>query len=244
MYLVSIILLLYYIGTKKKIVSFLPPPQLFQPPLLLVFEEISNPPAPPPPIILNPPSIRFSRVFVLLNSVLYGRFAWKTRISSLFVNVDQTFTTTWSLARRIFLRISQALVNLSPVFLLNLLLMERFQRKHILRLVWFCGYISSGNLLQKGQDDKEKFLNNLACRNINHAKCEIRRINKSTLNKIRKTIQIKTNIKQSRNLTVLTDWFKNISDAEIFTWTHFIYQNFYPSVSEELLKKSIVFTKI
>ena len=93
------------------------------------------------------------------------------------------------------------------------------------------------------KDHKENFANNPTCRLINPAKSEIGRIGKQILQRINTVVRNKTSLNQWKNSSSVIDWFNNIPDKHLHTFTVFYIESFYPSISEELLTKAIHFAK-
>ena len=93
------------------------------------------------------------------------------------------------------------------------------------------------------KDHKENFANNPTCRLINPAKSEIGRISKQILQRINTEVRNKTSLNQWKNSSSVIDWFKNIPDKHLHTFTIFDIESFYPSIPEDLLSKAIHFAK-
>ena len=93
------------------------------------------------------------------------------------------------------------------------------------------------------KDHKDNFENNTTCRLINPAKSEIGRISKQILEKINTTIRNKTTLNQWKNSLSVINWFKNIQNKHQHTFAIFDIENFYPSITKELLLNAISFAK-
>ena len=93
------------------------------------------------------------------------------------------------------------------------------------------------------KDHKPNFGNNPKCRLINPAKSEIGMISKKCLDKINKVIRSKANLHQWRNTSEVISWFKNIPNKYNCKFIKFDIIEFYSSITENLLKKSINFAK-
>ena len=93
------------------------------------------------------------------------------------------------------------------------------------------------------KDHKENFANNPTCRLINPAKSEIGRISKQVLQRINTDVQNKTSFNQWKNYSSVIEWFKNIADKNLYTFTVFEIESFYSSISQELLTNVIHFAK-
>ena len=50
----------------------------------------------------------------------------------------------------------------------------------------------------------------------------------------------KVKVKQWRNTSMITDWFKNIADKQKWKFIKFDTAEFYPSISEDLLNRLIM----
>ena len=98
------------------------------------------------------------------------------------------------------------------------------------------------------KDHKENFRNNTKCRLINPSKSEVGRVSKKYLNDIIADVSRKTEVNQWRNTATVINWFKNLSDKHKRKFIKFDIAEFYPSILENLLNKSIAcgksFTKI
>ena len=93
------------------------------------------------------------------------------------------------------------------------------------------------------KDHKENFLNNPKCRLINPAKNNLGLISKQILDRINNSIRSKTNANQWRNTQSVIDWFSNIKDKDKHSFLVFDIVDFYPSISEALLKSSLEYAK-
>ena len=98
------------------------------------------------------------------------------------------------------------------------------------------------------KDHKENFRNNTKCRLNNPSKSEVGRVSKKYLNDIIADVSRKTEVNQWRNTATVINWFKNLLDKHQRKFIKFDIAEFYPSISENLLNKSIAyvqsFTKI
>ena len=93
------------------------------------------------------------------------------------------------------------------------------------------------------KDHKENFPNTIKCRLINSAKSEIGIISKHYPESINKNIRLKSQVNQWRNTSSVISWFKNIPSKEHSKFIKFDIVDFYPSITEELLMKSINYAK-
>ena len=90
---------------------------------------------------------------------------------------------------------------------------------------------------------EQNFANNPTCRLINPAKSEIGRISKQVLQRINTDVRNKTSFNQWKNYSSVIEWFKNIADKNLYNFTVFEIESFYPSISQELLTNVIHFAK-
>ena len=83
----------------------------------------------------------------------------------------------------------------------------------------------------------------LPCRLISPAKSKTGIVNKAILDKINNAVRRGTGVNQWRNSSAVIEWFRNLKEKEKFTFITFDVVNFYPSISEKLLKMAIDFAK-
>ena len=93
------------------------------------------------------------------------------------------------------------------------------------------------------KDHKENFANNPKTRLINPAKNEIGRISKVILDKINNSLKESLALNQWKNTASVISWFKAIEDKPSHTFMVFDIKDFYPSISETLLKEALNFAK-
>ena len=93
------------------------------------------------------------------------------------------------------------------------------------------------------KDHKENFNNNPKCRLINPAKSEMGKVSKFHLDKINMKIRTSTSLNQWRNTSSVINWFKSLDNKHHCKFLKFDIMEFYPSISETLLKDSIQFAK-
>ena len=93
------------------------------------------------------------------------------------------------------------------------------------------------------KDHKTNFENNLPCRLINPAKSETGLVSKIILDRINNAVRAATAVNQWRSSTAVLEWFRNIQEKDRHTFTSFDIVEFYPSITESLLKKAITFVK-
>ena len=91
------------------------------------------------------------------------------------------------------------------------------------------------------KDHKEDFRNNPKYRLLNPTKSDLGRVSKTILQRINDELRNLTKVNQWRSSSSVIDWFKAIVDKQRYTFTIFDIQDFYPSINETLLKKSIEF---
>ena len=93
------------------------------------------------------------------------------------------------------------------------------------------------------KDHKDNFANNLPCRLINPAKSEIGLISKRILDRINGELKNKLNVQQWKNSLDVTTWFTAIAEKRRCVFTCFDICEFYPSISEGLLRKALLFAR-
>lgn len=91
------------------------------------------------------------------------------------------------------------------------------------------------------KDHKENFHNNTKCRLINPAKSEIGKVSSFKLKEINNALRSKLKIEQWQNTTDAIKWFNNIEKNNNNKFFQLDIVEFYPSISEELLDKTIEF---
>ena len=93
------------------------------------------------------------------------------------------------------------------------------------------------------KDHKENFQNNPTTRLINPAKNEIGRISKVVLDNINICLRNTLGINQWKSTNNVIDWFTNIQEKGKHTFTMFDIKDFYPSITETLLRNAMNFAK-
>ena len=93
------------------------------------------------------------------------------------------------------------------------------------------------------KDHKPNFPQNVKCRLINPAKTEVGIVSKHFLENIVKEVSKNIKANQWRNTQTVIEWFKGIKTNSKTRFIKFDIVDFYPSISEELLDKSIAFAK-
>ena len=93
------------------------------------------------------------------------------------------------------------------------------------------------------KDHKENFESGLPCRLINPAKSEMGRVSKRVLDSINSKLKGRLNVTLWNNSAAVIDWFRSIEMKETCTFMSFDIVEFYPSISEDLLHRAILFAK-
>ena len=91
------------------------------------------------------------------------------------------------------------------------------------------------------KDHKENFANRPTVRLINPAKNEIGRLSKCILDDINSRLRASLGVNQWKDKMEVIRWFKGIENKSQHKFVVFDIENFYPSITEELLKKAINF---
>ena len=93
------------------------------------------------------------------------------------------------------------------------------------------------------KDHKNDFQNSPSFRLLNPTKGEIGKISKQILTRILKTIRGKTELQQMKNVYTVIDWFKSLENKQSLAFIIFDVVNYYPSITQELFEKAIVWAK-
>ena len=93
------------------------------------------------------------------------------------------------------------------------------------------------------KDHKENFRNNPKCRLINPAKSQIGKISKQILDRIIHKVLVATKLNLWKNTSDVIGWFRSLPDKQNSKFICFDIVNFYPSITEELLNKSLDFAE-
>ena len=93
------------------------------------------------------------------------------------------------------------------------------------------------------KDHKANFLNNLKTRLLNPAKNELGRISKAILDKINLNLRNATKVNQWKNTNDVISWFKSIKNKQNCKFISFDIKDFYPTITKELLSKSLSFAE-
>ena len=92
-------------------------------------------------------------------------------------------------------------------------------------------------------DHKENFKTNQKCRLINPSKSEMGIVSKKYLENIISKLNCNLRYSQWRNTSTVIEWFKAIKNKAKCRFIKFDIAEFYPSISIELLDRSISFAK-
>ena len=91
------------------------------------------------------------------------------------------------------------------------------------------------------KDHKDNFTNHPTCRLINPTKSEIGKISKTLLTGINKKVTRETSVKLWRSTGDVLNWFREIKEKQQQAFITFDVCEFYPSITEALLKKALHF---
>ena len=89
------------------------------------------------------------------------------------------------------------------------------------------------------KDHKENFQSTLLCRLINPAKSEMGVVSKKILNNIINNVRSKTDVNLWKNSGSVIEWFRGLEENGKHTFISFDIVEFYPSISEDLLKAAL-----
>ena len=81
------------------------------------------------------------------------------------------------------------------------------------------------------------------CSLVNPTKSEIRIISKYYLEDIHEMIHKKSQVQRWRNTSPVISWFKNIPSKSCSKFIKFDIVDFYPSITEDLLSKSLEYAR-
>ena len=93
------------------------------------------------------------------------------------------------------------------------------------------------------KDHKDEFPNQIPCCLINPSKLNIGKISKAILDTINKNVVRSTEINQWKNTSNVLDWYANYMDKNKASFVQFDIENFYRSITSDLLYISIQFAK-
>lgn len=91
------------------------------------------------------------------------------------------------------------------------------------------------------KDHKPNFANKPTCRLINPTKSEIGKVSKDILDRINTNITTKCNFNQWKNTASVIDWFKSANNKQQASFICFDIEEFYPSISKDLLNRALDF---
>jgi hypothetical protein len=93
------------------------------------------------------------------------------------------------------------------------------------------------------KDHKSDWPGKVHCRLINPTKTNLGKISKSILDRVNGEVRKATGFKQFKNTKQVLDWFNNLPEKKTLRWLKFDVTAFYPSITMELLNKSIQYAK-
>ena len=93
------------------------------------------------------------------------------------------------------------------------------------------------------KDHKENFRTHPKYRLLNPTKSELGKLSKQILQKVNNKIKAQKPLNQWTCSKDTINWFKKIPNKQSYTFTIFDIEEFYPSITEDLLRKSIDFAK-
>ena len=94
------------------------------------------------------------------------------------------------------------------------------------------------------KDHKPNFANKPTCRLINPTKSEIGKVSKTILDRINNAIARKCNFNQWKNTASVIDWFNATEGKKHSNFICFDIEEFYPSISQDLLNKALDFASV
>ena len=93
------------------------------------------------------------------------------------------------------------------------------------------------------KDHKDNFENNPKCRLLNPAKTELGKISKRILTRMIRSVREKMKFNHWQNTDSVIRWFQNLENKNSLTFIQFDIVEFYPSISEALLKNALNYAK-
>ena len=93
------------------------------------------------------------------------------------------------------------------------------------------------------KDHKENFRSNPKCRLINPAKSEIGKVSELFIENINTKVRELSSVNQWRDSDAVINWFQNIKNKNKCIFIQFDIEEFYPSISKDLLLKAIDYAK-
>ena len=93
------------------------------------------------------------------------------------------------------------------------------------------------------KDHKDNYQNNTQCRLINPAKSDLGKVSKKILARIVGKLREAGDFNQWKNSYSVIEWFKGLQNKAKLTFLQFDIVEFYPSITEEVLKRALNFAK-
>ena len=93
------------------------------------------------------------------------------------------------------------------------------------------------------KDHKENYRNNTKCRLINPAKTDMGKVSKKILSKIVTSLRESSPFIQWKNSFSVIEWFKGLQNKKKLNFIQFDIVEFYPNITEDILKKALEFAK-
>ena len=93
------------------------------------------------------------------------------------------------------------------------------------------------------KDHKENFPNHPKCRLINPAKSELGKVAKKILSRVVTSLRKMTKLNQWKNSFSVIDWFKQLENKRNLSFLVFDIVEFYPNITEDLLKRALNYAK-
>ena len=90
---------------------------------------------------------------------------------------------------------------------------------------------------------KDHFQSNPKCRLINPVKSEIGKISKFFIENINEKVRNMSSVNQWRDTDTVITWFKNIKNKGKCIFMQYDIEEYYPSISEDLLRKAIDYAR-
>ena len=93
------------------------------------------------------------------------------------------------------------------------------------------------------KDHKDNYMNNTKCRLINPAKSELGKVSKTILTRVVTSLRNRGQLNQWKNSFSVIDWFQKLNNKNTLTFLLFDIVEFYPNITEALLKKALDYAK-
>ena len=93
------------------------------------------------------------------------------------------------------------------------------------------------------KDHKDDFNINPKCSLINPPKSELGKVSKTIIENINNKVKEQTCVNQWKKMDDVIRWFSNIRNKANWVFIQFDIQEFYPSISKDLLQKSLEYAK-